>query len=362
MQKRFLLPLFAALLFAWGCNNSTSEKTPDTSAIKVTLQTYRLDEDLFNIDTNNIEAGTRALAAKYPDFLNYYLDTIMPMAIPTAFYVQGNVTDSSRAKALRDGIHEYLSYKDYRALEDTIRKIYPDTKNLDEQLTQAFKLVKNYFPAFHVPRIFYLNFILSNHAAFVVDSNTACVSLDMFLGPQYPYYASVGIPDYMAAHLRPAYLPVSLMTAVYESYHPMQTEDRNLLDQMIQKGKEKYFIHKVMPSLPDSVLFGFTGTQVNWCNMNEANLYNFFVQQNLLYNKDVTHIVPYLTDGPFAKGIGSATDPGHPTPGNVGTWLGYRIVRNYMEQNQAVSLGDLVNKQQDAARFLEDARYKPKNQ
>lgn len=357
MPTRKNLFLFAAIAIAvstlFSCKND-AEKKPDTSAVKLDLKTYRIDKELFALDTNHIGEGLQQLNVKYPDFLNFYLDTIM------AFGVHGNYSDTTRA--IRESLHEYLTYKDYVNLEDTINKYYPDTKDVEAQFTSGFKLMKYYFPAYHVPRIFYLNFILTNHPSFVVDSNTVCVCLDMFLGPQFPYYASVGVPDYMAPHLRKSYMPVSLFTSVYNAAFPFMPDDRPLLDQMIQKGKEKYFLHKIMPDMPDSLLFGFTQNQINFCNKNEAQVYNFFIQQNLLFNKETMKITPYVNDGPFAKGIGSATDPGKPTPGNIGSWMGYRIVSSYMAQYPKTTLKDLLNQRTDAARFLDSARYKPRPQ
>jgi len=53
-------------------------------------------------------------------------------------------------------------------------------------------------------------------------------------------------------------------------------------------------------------------------------------------------------------------DPVKYSPGNVGTWLGYRNVCAYMEHNPKVTLYELINKPIDPAKFLEMAKYKPR--
>ena len=348
-QLAFLLLPFLAILSS--CGNK-GEKIPDVSGINVDLHSQRLDLDLYAIDTTHIGAGLQQLEQQYPDFLDFYLDTVMLFDIHHDF--------SDTAKNMREVMHEYLTFKDYVNLEDTIKKYYPDTKDIDLELTQAFRYMKYYFPTYKEPKVIYLDDILHNRPAFFIDTSIACVCLDMFLGPQFPFYKSVGIPDYMAPHLRKNYIPVSLFTSFYENINPFMPDDRPLLDLMIQRGKLKYFLHKILPATPDSVLFGFTGNQINWCTKNEAQVYNFFIQQNLLYSKEEKAIMTYVYDGPFAKGIGSPTDEGKPTPGNIGTWLGYRIVCAYIAQHPKTSLTDLLNMKIEPALFLDAAYYKPR--
>lgn len=344
----FLSCVFAGLLQGCGNNNDT----PDISNIKLTLQTSRFDKDLYAIDTNHIADGLKQLKIKYPDFLDYYLDTLHEYGI------HGNYNDT--VTGIRRDVHLDLTFKDFVNLEDTIIKYYPDKSKTDEELTTGFRYVKHYFPDATIPRIIYLNMGLSNWATFPVDANTMCVGLDMFLGGQFPYYKSIGVPDYMHSHVCADYLPVSVFAAFYKSSHPFKPDDKTLLDMMIQRGKEQYFLHKILPGKPDSVLFGFTAKQLQWCAANEALIYNFFIHQNLLYSKDHNSVLLYVNDGPFAKGLESPDDPIKYSPGAIGTWLGYKIVCGYMAQYPDISLAKLINDNNDAARFLDSAKYRPR--
>ena len=350
-MRYLLLAIFSCFLFVTGCTNP-SENIPDVSNIKVSLDARRFDQDLYGIDTAHIGEGLQKLAGKYPDFLNYFLDTAM------AYGINGNYSDTTRA--IRDGLKPFLTFKDFVNLEDSINAHYPDTKVTDAELTDGFRYMKYYLPGYNVPKVIYLNMGLSKWPTFPLDQSTICIGLDMFLGPQFPYYTAIGVPDYMGAHLRRSYIPVSFFSTVYQTLHPYNTDDKNLLDMMIQHGKEQYFLHKVLPHNADSVFFGFTQIQVKWCNTNEALIYNFFIQQKLLYNKEIHSIHPYISEGPFAKGLEDGADSVRVSPGNIGTWMGYRIVCSYMNQHPKVTLAELLNQPIDAARFLDEAKYKPK--
>lgn len=353
VTKRIMVAMAAgAALLLGSCGNNATEKAPDVSGIKVALQTQRFDKDIYAIDTNHIAEGLLQLKQKYPDFMEFYLDTVM------GFGIRGNYSDTARA--IRESIHEYLTYKDYKLLQDSINHYYPDTKAVDEKLTSAFTYMKHYLPAVSTPKIIYANHILLNiPPVLCVDSNITLVCLDMFLGGQFPYYVSVGVPAYMAPHLTRDYIPVAVFRTTYESLYPYDPTEQPLIEQMIYYGREQYFLHKVMPGVPDSVLFGFTGRQIKWCETNEAAIYNYFVQNSLLYNKRDAEVRPYVVDGPFARNLGTASEPGT-TPGNVGSWMGYRIVSSYMANNSKMTLKELLDMKVDGNLFLEAAKYRPK--
>lgn len=342
---------FSLLTIITGCGND-AEKVPDTSDVKIKLVTHRFDKDLYAIDTNQVADGLKQLAVKYPAFLNYFLDTLM------AYGIQGNYNDT--VAGIREGLKPFLAFKDYKDLEDSIQKHYPDTKETDEKLTEGFKLMKHYFTDFPVPEIYYLSLGLSKWPAFPVDSNTVCVALDMFLGDAFPHYRAIGVPEYMNPHLRESYIPVAVFSSIYRGSYPFLTNDKNLLELMMQRGKEQYFLHKIFPNEPDSVLFGYRQKQVDWCNNNEAFVYNFFIQQKLLYSTEAQNIMAYVTEGPFARGLEQPNKPEKETPGSIGTWLGYKIVSAYMAQNPKVTLKELLLQKHDPVLFLEMAKYKPR--
>jgi hypothetical protein len=338
-----------AFLLLSACGNTNH--APDVSNVKVKLQTYRFDKDLYAIDTNHIGAGLSQLSAKYPDFLNFYLDTIL------AYDIHGNYNDT--VKGIRDGLRIFLTYKDYVDLEDTIKQHFHDTKKEEEGLMSAFQYMKHYFPEYHVPKVLFVDLNLNKLPAFTIDTSILGICLDMFLGPQFPYYRSVGVPDYMAPHLRPDFIPVAAFNVIYNSRYPFITDDRTMLDLIIQRGKQQYFLHQIFPHLPDSVLFAFSQRQTNWCNDNEALIYNFFTPN--LYNKEPNVIMPYVNDGPFAQGLEPVTEPVKSTPANIGSFLGYKIVSSYMANHPKVSLSDLLEREKDPQKIFSQAEYRPKD-
>jgi hypothetical protein len=328
----------------WSCGGS--EKIPDVKNIKIELQSQRLDKDLAALDTNKLPQELLTLKAKYPDFLDFYLDTLM------GFGIMGNYADTS--KAIQLGLRGFLSQKDYRGVFDTVAVHFPDTKDEETALIDGFRFMKYYYPGYKVPKIIYVVSGLANWGAFTIGSNTLGIGLDMFLGPSYPFYKSVDLPDYMGKHFTPNYIPVAAFSAIYQDEHPFYAENRSLLDMIIQKGKQQYFVSKILPYTPDSVRFAYTQKQIEWCQNNEAEVYNFFIRENLFYSKDWERVLRYVNEGPNSTGM-----PGQ-SPGNIGSWLGMQIVKAYMKQHPETSLQQLLSLNIEPQLFLEQSKYKPK--
>lgn len=336
----FLLSL--VLLITPGCGG---DDNPDVSNINIHLTALRLDQDLAGLDTNNVAAGLQELHSKYRDFLDFYLDTLM------GFGINGNFNDS--VAGIRLGLQPFLAHKDIVGLFDTVAKHYPDTKQINEDLTRGFQYMKHYYPQFFVPKIIYLITGLNQWSVVTVDTNIIGIGLDMYLGEQYPFYRAVQIPEYVIKKCTPEYVSVNTFQAIYRDRVPFVMEGRTLLDMMIQRGKEQYFLSKVLPFKDERVRLGFTQEQLDWSEASEAMVYNFFVKDNLLYETNWQKIVRYVNDGPSAAGMPAES------PGSIGSWLGYQIVKAYVAEHPDATLNDIL-KTTDAQRFLQESKYKPR--
>jgi hypothetical protein len=316
------------------------KKAPDVSDVKVSLQTSRFDRDFVKVDTNNIMGGLQQLHTQYPDFLNFYTDTLMHW---------GSIYRPDTA--LQNAVHHFLTYKDYTGLYDTVQAHFPDTKKLDAELTQGFKYMKHYYPSYQVPKVVYFVSGLNFWSA-VSYGNIMGIGLDMYLGQDYPFYASIQIPEYMTPRLDPAYVTTNVFKVIQQDYYPFTAEGRNLLDMMLQKGKQLYFLDLMLPETEDSIKIGFSAQQIDWCRKNESQVWNFFIEQKMLYDTDWQKVLRYITDGPSSTGMPPES------PGNIGSWLGWQIVRQYMAKNPDTQIEQLM-KMNDAMALLKDAGYKP---
>jgi hypothetical protein len=324
--------------FAACSNDTKKEKTEDVSDIKITYRSYPFYKDFAALDPNHVAAGLENLKKKYPDFLDFYLDTLV------GFGYHHHYNDTNTM------MKDFLTMKDYRQLLDTVVKAYPSTEKYDEQLKETFRYMKHYDSTFVLPEnVYYFVSYLNGMTAVLQTDKNIGVGLDMFLGRDFFPYKQLNISDYATIRMTDDNIPVWVARALYEDKYPFIADDQDLLSMMIQRGKQLYFLEKVTPYLKDEIRFGFTPEQMAWCKKNEALIYNFLTK--LLFEKNTQKIMRYVSDGPTSAGMPAES------PGNTGSFIGWIIVKRYAEQNN-ISMHDLLETK-DAQKILEGARYKP---
>lgn len=339
----FVFCLLLAALHFYGCGNN--KNNPDVSSVAVQLTSIRFDEPFAKLDTGNLAIGLQQLKNEYPFFLDFYLDTLM------GFGVNGQYNDSN--PAIDKGLKPFLSHPDIRGLMDTVAAHFPNVKQCDEDLKKGFQYLKNYYRNYTIPKVVYFISGLNKWYAFTVDSSLVGIGLDMFLGEKYPFYQAVQIPNYALAKCSPEYIPVNVFQAIFRNQHPFNDDDKNLLDMMIQRGKEQYFLSKIIPFVDENIRIGYTQKQLKWCHDNEAMIYNFLVKENLLYETGKAKIVRFVNDGPYSVGMTEES------PGNIGTWVGLQIVEHFVSNHPDIALEELM-KPTDPQQFLFQSGYKPR--
>jgi hypothetical protein len=121
---------------------------------------------------------------------------------------------------------------------------------------------------------------------------------------------------------------------------------------MIHEGKLRYFAKCMLPDLPDELIFGFSKEQMNFCRENEGQMWQYLVEQDLLFNTDQFTIRKLTGEAPFTTFFSKES------PGKAAVWLGFRIAESYMMKNSDTGLEDLM-KESDIQKILEEARYSP---
>lgn len=341
MIKRTLLCLLSgSLLWAsTGCR-SGSGGAPDISKVDVPYQSFAFYKEFSSLDTAHLAQGLQALKNKYPDFTDFYLDTL------AGFGLSGAYNDTNAY------LKSFFTHKDYKSLQDTVNIVYPQTQELDRQLMESFKYVRYYDSSFHLPqKVYYFVSGLNGFTAVYQNENNIGIGLDMFLGADFAPYAAIGIPAYAVRDMKAQSIPVWVMKMIYEDKYPFREEGNDLLSLIIQKGKEAYFLKKTIPYLDDATLLGYTEAQWKWCEEHEPMIYNFFIQNKLLYEKDLQKTARFIT--------GSPNTPGMPTesPGNIGTFVGLKIIESYMDKH-SISMHELLE-HNDPQKLLSGAKYKP---
>lgn len=338
-NKYFPAALFLTIWIISGC--SGRKNIPDVSHIPIDVKIQRFDEAFFHTDTNNVAAGLKLLAARYPRFAPTYFTHILNF---------GPFSDTAQLVQMQ--ARDFLANKDFRALQDSVEAHFKNIQPVEAALTQAFRLVKYYVPKFEAPQVVSFISAIGNFGAVVMDS-TVGVGLDMYMGADFPVYRLVpDYPDYVVRKFTPEYIPVNVMKVVQEDLFPPHEEGAQLVVKLIDMGRQQYFLEKTLPEAPEETRLGYTKAQLAYCNENEEMIWQYFVQNKLLYTTDWQDIMRYTGEGPSTQGMPAGA------PGQIGAFLGYRIVQSYLSRNPNVTLEQLMS-EKDAMAIFNHAKYRP---
>ncbi len=314
---------------------------PDIDDVKLDISIERFDKDLAAGMGKPLEQTDVQLAKKYGNFYQDYVNRIV-----------GNGTFSSAE--ILTVLYADQAYKD---LSHDADSVFRNMDAVEEDLSTAFKYIKNYYPQIRVPR--FISFISGFEVQTPIGDGYMGIGLDMFLGKESRFYPAIvqNVPLYLSRRFTPEYVvPRLTETFAREELFPEKDEDRTLLSKMIHNGKILYFMDQVLDEkVPDSVKIGYTDKQLGWCTTYEGNIWGFFMEHELLFKTDYQKIQVYLSEGPFTPGLGERNQ----SAPKLGVWIGWQIVRKYMKENPDITLQELMA-ERDAEKMLRASKYKPK--
>ena len=332
--------IFFICLFAASC---VDKKEVDVSHIKVDLSIERFDKELSVLQPAQVSVKAPQLKQKYGHFYGDFMENILGV---------GPVADSSYYQPLRT----VLTNKDYQELAKEVNARFPDLNTQEEELTDAFKHITYYYPETKIPRL--ISFFSGFSVQTPVGNDYIGIGLDMFLGRDSKFYPALvqSIPQYISRRFTPENItPRVIEGFIREDMFPANDADRSLLSRMVHNGKILYMMDRVMPDKADSLKIGYTTEQMQWAQTYQPEIWGYFLENNLLYETDYMKIQKYLTDAPFTPGIGNDSK----SAPKLGVYLGWQIVKKYMERNSDLSLQELM-KETDAQKILNGSKYKPR--
>ncbi len=326
----WLIAFIVILLTSCGQNKKPWHK--DVSEIEIQpLEIHRYGDALFNIDKKNLKKELKALSSEFGFFLNTNLDDTLKL-------IQ---------------ISDYLNDPKIIELYEAVSEKFKNVEKLEKELTNAFRHLKYYYPEMVIPRVYTYISGIDIEQPFIYRDSVLIIGLDLYLGEDFVPYKKFGLPRYITQRMQKDFIPTDCMKAIGITKLPADQSSRTLLDEMILHGKLLYFVDVMLPETPDSFKIGYTAEEMQWCNENENNLWAFLIENDLLYSPDFQVVREFTQDGPFTKGFGNDS------PGRLGAWLGWKIVRKFMINNPDETLTSLLQNT-DSQDILKRSKYKPK--
>lgn len=245
-------------------------------------------------------------------------------------------------------------------LDEGQNQLYTDWKNqlkryddFDEEVENLFKHFYYYYPDY--PELHAFTYISNLDFDFpiIIADQYVFIAVDLYLGPNHPAYQRD--PAYLNYFRQKAFITRDISESLALQFATKNPEENTLLNTMIYWGKILYFSQAMQPKLTDTALFKMSLPQLEFCLGNEQEMWNYFIQNDYLFNSTDEAKRKFIRPAPFSK-FGMPFDA--QTPGMVGRWLGFRIVESYMQSNPDVSLPQLMA-DADTRTIFKHSKYKP---
>lgn len=339
MRYTIAIFLFLTVFCYVSCDNNTQHQVPkEVIETPFALKINRFDHDLFALKIDSGNGDLDKIANKYPDFFYLFTKQIL------------NIGDSSNPQ-MPLVLNGFLKDQYINDMYDEVQQQYKDVSFFNKEFTDAFKAYHYFFPLLKIPEITY--FVSGYNYANVTTQNTLAIGLEMYLGSDYKPYTLLEIPLYKQKLMRKEYIVVDALQAWISTEFENEQDYTSLLNQMLQRGKVLYALEKLLPNLNDTIKFGYTNEQLLWCQSNEPKIWSHFIEKKLLFAAFRGDSFKYINEGPFTAGFPRES------PGKIGVWLGYQIIKKYVEQQPNITMKQLFENH-NAQQILTSSKYKPK--
>lgn len=285
----------------------------------------------------NIERFDIAFANTTPNELND-----LKKAFP--FMFSNKYEDSFWLSKMKDTIQQELSAQ-------TLNK-FKNIKSHKLEIESLFKHLKYYFPEFKTPRVVTTTSDVDYRNKVIVTDSIVVISLDTYLGDDHYFYQ--GLQNFIKSDLKSSQLVVD-MAEKYAEKFVYNSKRKTLLDELIYAGKIMCFKDKMIPFKTEAERLSYTQEELQWAKTNEEEIWRYFVDKELLYSTDSKLPNRFINPAPFSKFYLEAID--NESPGEIGKFIGWQIVRAYMDKNDTSVNEMLLKSTQD---IFNAALYKPR--
>lgn len=308
----------------------------DVSDIETSINFYRFDSVFFAHTPQELTGTLLTHYDTHKEFIDIYTENVIQI---------GNIEHETFPEYLYSFITDTVIQK----VADTTLVRFSDFNTIANRITKGFAHYKYYFPQKPIPNIY--TYVSGFNESLIIADNFVGISLDKYLGSTCEFYNLLGIPRYKIKNMYPQKIISDIFYGWAVTEYP-NVDGTNLLSHIIHQGKLMYFTEAMLPSMHDSTLIGYSAEHLKWCKENEAAMWAFLVENKELYKNDRLLLQRYINDSPYTNSFSSES------PGRTGIWIGWQIVRSYMEKNKDISLNKLMEST-DPQHILNISGYHP---
>ncbi len=317
---RNIVSIFLLLIILGSCKRKSQFKV-DVSNIQVSVKVNRFDIDFYTATKKTLSD----IKKKYPILFPHNDDSVWINKIKN---------------------------KDEQELFNETQKKFANFTPYERELKRLFQHIKFYNSKFNEPVVITTLTDIDYDNRIIYNGEFLLISLDCYLGANHRFYTDY--PEYIKQNNHKKHIIVDVANAIINKQIPPNTK-RNFIHKIIYEGKKMYLLDVYLPKISDQEKAGYNAQKYQWALNSEENVWKYFIEKEILYSTDAGLNKRFLNIAPFSK-FYSGED--NLSPGRIGVWTGWQIVRSYMKKNN-VSLPELLKTEEEE--IFKKSKYKPKH-
>ena len=277
------------------------------------FEVVRLDQVL----SKNIDE-IHKVYLKYPElYINFFTNMIRA----------GKKEEILKSKLSKETTNKLQLFINDSIISNILKEIdleFPDFEYYNKEISKGLNRYESLFGFSYPKKEIGTFFSLFNADVHEFDS-IIWIGLDMYLGPKNKITNLIpteSLPQYVKNKMDKKYIVSDVMFGYLMTHNPQYMGD-DFLSKLLSYGKTAYLMNLLLPDEDPENKFRYNKSELKWCEENEKYIWQYIIDQEILYEKDFNKISYFFNPGPYTKNFGKDS------PAYIGIWLGYRIIQDY---------------------------------
>lgn len=307
--------LTALLIISASCGSSSSDggSAAGSSSVIVNAQ----PAEIIRLD-NIVAAGGDSIPASLHSPMETYMQIIRRSS--------GNLSEDISAFRLDPAFGMFYQ---------PVYEEFVTTDDLSRSLGRVDAYLSEYLPEVKPQTYFGIVSPRADNRIITAGDTATFIVLNFYLGEDFEAYTS--FPEYKRAFFNRNRIAADVAEALIASKYPYdQSNESTLISALLYNGAlTKAIVDASGVSLADYL--GWSPEQLDFASKNERNIWLKLASDNLIYSTNPADAARLLNPAPNASLISNET------PGQIGRYIGYKIVESYLAANPNVAIESLLS-------------------
>ncbi len=291
-------------------------------------QTATIDQEFYYVDDLLNNVSKENLAANH-SMLKKELGSIY-------LYEWRQNLRMNSSESIVNKIHQFYDTEYIKDLEKSKKELIPKIVEKEDKISDAFRYFKFHFDSAPLPhKLIYMNKLFST-----INCSDSAVTIapESYLNPETKIISSIPknqLYEWQKERMDLQYLERDIAFN-WIQMHLFDEIDKQLAQHIIQAGKILYITNACFPVAEERYILRYSDKDWTWAEQNEDLTWDYLVKEQLLFKNNRKDKANFLNAGPTTVGLPDES------PDRMGQFLGYKMVKGFMEENKEVSLQELL--------------------